>query len=72
MHWSFSNEKLTYKFEKAEPSRKKQSLVTKRQILSIVSTIDDPLGLLAPITVKAKIILRKLQGLVGANLYLVK
>ena len=60
MHWSISNDKLTYKFEKAEPSKKEQSIVTKRQILSIVSTIYDPLGLLAPITVKAKIILRKL------------
>ena len=37
--------------------------VTKRCILSLVNSIYDPLGLLAPFTVKAKILMRKIWGL---------
>ena len=37
-----------------------KSKITKRNILSYVNSIYDPLGLLSPFTVKAKIILRKI------------
>ena len=57
MHWNIPQDRLTYRFVKSEPEGK---CLSKRQILSIVSSIYDPLGLLAPITVRAKIILRKL------------
>ena len=57
MHWNIPLDKLTYRFVKSEAEGK---CLSKRQILSIVSSIYDPLGLLAPITVRAKIILRKL------------
>ena len=57
MHWNIPQDKLTYRFVKPEPEGK---CLSKRQILFIVSSIYDPLDLLAPITVRAKIILRKL------------
>ena len=37
-------------------------ILTKRQILTQVNGIFDPLGLLSPFIVKAKILLRKLWG----------
>ena len=39
------------------------AILTKRMCLGQVNGIYDPLGLLAPITVKAKILLRKMWGL---------
>ena len=45
--------------EESDKWKNKSKKVTKRQILSATSSIYDPLGLVTPITVKAKMILRK-------------
>lgn len=41
----------------------KQGIITKRFILSVTSQIFDPLGLVGPVTIKAKILLQKLWQL---------
>ena len=57
MHWNILEDTLTFKSERDKDNN---NTVTKRRILSRISSIYDPLGLLSPITVRAKIILRKL------------
>ena len=48
------------KFSQSRKKKKEDLTITKRMILSIVNSIYDPIGLLTPFTVKAKIIMRKI------------
>ena len=59
IQWNVQTDSLTYSFG-ANKLRHNKRDITKRQILSSTSSIYDPLGLVTPITVKAKIILRKI------------
>jgi len=58
MLWDMKND--TLKFSECKKKWKVGSTVTKRVILSTVNSIYDPIGLLTPFTVKAKILLRKI------------
>ena len=59
LFWNPTADLLKYKLNKEGFSPR----VTKRNILSIISQIYDPLGLIGPISVKAKIILQELWKL---------
>ena len=56
LHWDVRNDLLVFhmKFTGEGTS------ITKRKILSIINSIYDPLGLLSPVTVRAKIIMRRI------------
>lgn len=56
--WDIDNDALLFKLNLNPTNCKKK--VTKREILSIVNSIYDPMGLLCPITVRAKIIMRRI------------
>ncbi|KAJ8960430.1 hypothetical protein NQ318_013713 [Aromia moschata] len=56
LHWSCKNDKLLYNVEKIFNDQK----CTKRTILSLAAKIFDPLGLLGPVIVIAKILLQSL------------
>lgn len=56
MKWSVSNDKMSFKIRKMSLSNK----FTKRIILSQTSKIYDPLGILLPVTVRAKLLIRDL------------
>ena len=62
IQWNVQTDSLTYSFgaNKLRPNKRD---ITKRQILSSTSGIYDPLGLVTAITVKAKIILRKIWAI---------
>ena len=62
IQWNVQTDSLTYSFG-ANKLRHNKRDITKRQILSSTSSIYDPLGLVTPITVKAKIILRKIWAI---------
>ncbi|XP_043263812.1 uncharacterized protein LOC122404025 [Colletes gigas] len=62
LYWSQVHDTLGYTVKRHEPLRQ----VTKRAILSRVAQLFDPLGLLGPIIVKAKILMQKLWQ-VGVN-----
>ena len=62
LQWDVTGDCLTYTFG-ADKWKNKSKKVTKRQILSATSSIYDPLGLVTPITVKAKMILRKIWAM---------
>lgn len=57
--WNSFTDTLEYTIATLDSSRK----ITKRSILSSISQIFDPLGLLSPVTVTAKIIIQKLWRL---------
>lgn len=57
--WDSSSDSLRYNIGLNTTTNK----VTKRQILSCIAQIFDPLGLLSPVTVTAKVILQKLWSL---------
>lgn len=59
LRWNTMNDTLCLT-SKSFPSLTSSSLVTKREILSESAQIYDPLGLLTPITVKAKLLLQTL------------
>ena len=59
IQWNVKTDSLTYSFG-ANKLKHNIKNITKRQILSSTSSIYDPLGLATPISVKAKIILRKI------------
>lgn len=60
VYWQARSDRLQYVINlRSEP----HSSVTKRFILSVVSQIFDPLGLVGPVTIKAKILLQKLWQL---------
>jgi hypothetical protein len=51
---SIVNKHLKYKLNSIQIPEK----LTKKNMLSVISTIFDPLGLVSPVTVKAKVILQ--------------
>src|SRR5699024_8251450 len=57
--WNCANDELKYKININPQPRK----VTKRTILSIISQIFDPLGLISPFVIKAKILMQGLWSL---------
>ncbi|KAI9555910.1 hypothetical protein GHT06_018435 [Daphnia sinensis] len=57
--WSCERDEFVFRFEKTEEA------VSKRSILSAISSIYDPLGLLAPVVLVAKIILQDIWRLKG-------
>nr|CAI5848380.1 unnamed protein product [Callosobruchus analis] len=57
VHWCAKTDTLNYS---VNPDDFKLSRVTKRTILSAVSTIFDPLGTITPITIKAKLLIQEL------------
>lgn len=59
LYWSCHSDVLMYKIKDLSPCK----TVTKRSILSDISQIFDPLGLLSPSTVKAKLLLQNLWSL---------
>lgn len=60
LFWQAGRDILNYV---VKPSSSKLSRVTKRVILSVISQIFDPLGLVGPVTIKAKILLQRLWQL---------
>ena len=56
LHWDVRNDFLLFHMKFTDES----IVITKRKILSIVNSIYDPLGLLSPVTVRAKIIMRRI------------
>ncbi|XP_078051418.1 uncharacterized protein LOC144477563, partial [Augochlora pura] len=59
--WSMSNDELGYCVESIASSR-----ITKRRVLAEIAQIFDPLGLIAPVIIRAKIFMQELwQGKVG-------
>ncbi|XP_053398030.1 uncharacterized protein LOC128556553 [Mercenaria mercenaria] len=54
VNWNVNDDKITFKIKIADKP------LTRRGILSIVSAIYDPLGLVAPLTLRAKIIVQDL------------
>ncbi|CAI6367665.1 unnamed protein product [Macrosiphum euphorbiae] len=56
MSWNPCNDTYTYKFEKVNNDK----VITKRTVLSAIATIFDPLSLIGPVVVKAKIFMQQL------------
>lgn len=59
MNWDVRNDKLIFNVTLTESSHLSLH-PTKRSILSAICSIYDPLGLLTPVTIRAKILLRKI------------
>ena len=59
IQWDTISDKLQYQF-KVNIQLQEVGRSTKRNVLSTINSIYDPLGLIAPITINAKIILRKI------------
>ncbi|XP_063911968.1 uncharacterized protein LOC135128820 [Zophobas morio] len=57
LYWNYRNDSLAYKINSL--SNLPKANVTKKHILSTVSKIFDPLGLISPVVVKAKLLLQK-------------
>lgn len=65
MVWDTNSDKLSVQMKKnideyRKESSEAQGIVTKRHILSHINGIHDPLGLVGPVTVRAKILMRRL------------
>ena len=56
INWNTFNDKLVYK-NVLDIKNQEAGKATKRNVLSTINGIYDPLGLIAPITIKAKIII---------------
>jgi len=54
MHWLPNQDCFTYKLQASIPTGS-----TKREVLSIIARLFDPLGLIAPILISAKLVLKK-------------
>jgi hypothetical protein len=59
LSWNCSEDILKYKLNSIQIPEK----LTKRNMLSVISTIFDPLGLVSPVIVKAKVILQQLWSI---------
>lgn len=59
LHWNCSNDELLYSVSKEIVTKR----ITKKIILSEISKIFDPLGLIGPITIKGKILMQRLWSL---------
>ena len=57
LKWDPSTDTLTLSSNKDEPT---QQLVTKRNALQVSSKVYDPLGLLPPVTIRAKLLIQEL------------
>ena len=57
VHWQVSNDRLTFRKKQNFPSN---LLNTKRSLLSLVCTIFDPLGVLAPYIIRSRILVQSL------------
>ena len=57
LKWDPSTDTLTLSSNKDEPT---QQLVTKRNVLQVSSKVYDPLGLLSPVTIRAKLLIQEL------------
>lgn len=57
--WNSNSDKFQFKFKHFDNSKKK----TKREILSAISEIFDPLGILQPVVIKGKLLIQKLWQL---------
>lgn len=53
LFWNPRN--VTYQYKVNDPSQQIITLITKQNILSSIATIFDPLGLIGPIVITAKI-----------------
>lgn len=56
LYWCPKND--TYQYKVNELINNQQNNITKRKILSIIAAIYDPLGLIGPIVVAAKLIIQ--------------
>ena len=57
MHWNTSSDSLTIT---GLPTIQLKVTITKRDVLSMIATISDPLGYLCPVIIKAKIFMQEL------------
>jgi hypothetical protein len=57
--WDYNNDLLTYQVN----LKYKNETATKRLMLSVIAQLWDPLGLISPIIIKAKLILQKMWSL---------
>ena len=55
LHWDIKDDMINIK----PPAFVDHSSLSKRKLLSLVSSVFDPLGLLTPITIKSKLLLRE-------------
>ena len=62
LSWNTQNDMLFF-MPKSNISKINEEKINKRCILARINSIFDPLGLLSPVTVKAKILLRRIWGL---------
>ncbi|XP_063915672.1 uncharacterized protein LOC135131754 [Zophobas morio] len=58
LSWDCANDNLKYDFKLQHPIK-----ITKRSVLSTIATVYDPIGILGPVLVSAKLILQKLWQL---------
>lgn len=59
LHWNCNNDVLRYSTDHIQ----RQKLITKRSILSAIAQLYDPLGLVSPAVITAKLIMQKLWNL---------
>ncbi|CAK9830531.1 hypothetical protein ANTRET_LOCUS7686 [Anthophora retusa] len=57
VYWNPANDQISYIFKQLSPEK---SRITKRVLLSEIAQLFDPLGLLGPVIIKAKIIMQQL------------
>jgi len=60
MRWNAKSDTLTFANQEYDPEDESQLQATKREILSQSSSIYDPLGLLGPVTIRAKLLIQNL------------
>ena len=60
MRWNVENDELTYAKRTIVPAQGDENSITKREILKESSKIYDPLGLLSPVSIRAKILIQDL------------
>ena len=60
MRWNAKSDTLTFANQECDPEDESQLKATKREILRQSSAIYDPLGLLGPVTIRAKLLIQNL------------